>query len=199
LLDEEKLRSELGAFNEKGASPLDWRAIRTVARGLSVDTSTRRLLRKSPAGRKLLQQFERVLARYAKKRGAVFLAHGFHKRDALLVKALRKELRARKLQMVTGEKPAPKSVSAKVLGRIDSTQVFVALFTVSPRTGRPSAWVVSELGYAARKPRVVLLERPLDEREIGGIQGDVEYIAFTRGSFGTAFRLAAESASGAGT
>lgn len=196
---EENLRAELGALNEGGGSLLDWRERRGIAQRELIDARTRQKLQKSSAGRKLLQRFERAIAKHKKKSALVFLAHSFHKRDAALVQALRREFRTKKLRMITGEKPAPKSVSAKVLDRIDSTSLFVALFTASPRTGRPSAWVVSELGYVARKPRVVLLERSLEEREIGGIQGDVEYIPFTRNSFRSAFRLAAESASGAGT
>jgi hypothetical protein len=199
LLLEEDLRVELGALNEKGGSLLDWRALRQVSVGSSVDASTRGTLRNSAAGRKLLRQFDRALSRHAKKRASVFLAHSFHKRDAALVTALRAELRKKHLDIVRGEKPAPKSVSAKVLDRIDSTGVFVALFTASPRTGRPSAWVVSELGYAARKLRVVLLERPLEESEIGGIQGDIEYIRFARATVGSAFKLAAQSAAGSGS
>jgi hypothetical protein len=199
LLGEERLRAELGALNEKGGELLDWRQTRSIAQRELIDRATRRVLGRSAAGRKLMRQFERAIARHKERNAAVFLAHSFHKRDAPLVKALRREFRAKKLRMITGEKPAPKSVSSKVLDRIDSTSVFVAMFTASPRTDRPSAWVVSELGYAARKPRVVLLERPLDEREIGGIQGDVEYISFTRASFGGAFRRAAQSASGDGT
>lgn len=199
MLQEEKLRADLVALNDEGGGLLGWQALRSIARRSLVDASTRRTLGSSPAGRKLLRKIEHAIARHAKQRAVVFLAHSFHRRDAPLVRALRAELKSKHLRIITGEKPAPKSVSAKVLDRIDSTWVFIALFTVSPETGRPSPWIVSELGYAARKPRVVLLERPLQEREIGGIQGDIEYIQFSRESVAMAFKLAANSALEAAT
>ena len=212
LQGDEKLRADLIALNDNSGGLLRWDALKSVVDSSRIEGSTRKDLNKSAAGEKLLGlaqllheiekllgRIEKALARHAEKRSAVFLAHSFHEHDAQLVRALRRELEAKALRIVTGQKPAPRSVSAKVLDRIDSARVFIALFTASPRTGRPSAWVVSELGYAARNPRVVLLEEPLDEREIGGIQGDVEYIRFTRKAFKSAFKRAAKSASGSGS
>jgi len=199
LQGDEKLRADLIALNDNSGGLLRWDALKSVVDSSRIEGSTRKDLNKSAAGEKLLGRIEKALARHAEKRSAVFLAHSFHEHDAQLVRALRRELEAKALRIVTGQKPAPRSVSAKVLDRIDSARVFIALFTASPRTGRPSAWVVSEVGYAARNPRVVLLEEPLDEREIGGIQGDVEYIRFTRKAFKSAFKRAAKSASGSGS
>lgn len=194
---EDDRRDELGRLNDEGGGQVGWRSLRSIARLGRVDSVTRRELGRTGTGRTLLRRFERAFERQATRASRVFLAHGFHRRDAPLVRELRKALRAKRLQVVTGEKPAPKSVSAKVLDRIDRTWGFVALFTCDPLAvgSQPSPWIVSELGYAARKPRVVLLERPLKQRQIGGIQGDVEYISFDRSAPVTAFRRAAQSAS----
>lgn len=176
---------------------MDWSEIRNTARRGSVAASTRKSLGATSAGRALLKKVDQVLAKGSARRAKVFLAHSFRKSDSALVAALRKELRAQGLGIVTGEKPAATSVSEKVLDRIDSTWVFVALLTCSPGTNRPSPWLVSELGYVAKKPRVVLLERPMPQREIGGIQGDIEYLPFSRDAFVPAFRAAAISAADA--
>lgn len=194
---DEKLLADLVALNDRGGGFLHWPQIRAIARRGSVAGSTRESLGDSPAARLLLTKVDRLLARRAAKRARVFLAHSFHKPDASLVAAVRKELRGQGLAIVTGERPSATYVSAKVLSRIDSTWVFVALFTCIPGTNRPSPWLVSELGYVAKKPRVVLLERPMSSREVGGIQGDLEYIPFSRKAFVQVFRAAAKSATDA--
>ena len=192
---EEELRAELGRLNEDGGALVGWRVLRSIAKARRIDNSTRLQLERTTVGRKLLKRLARAIATESKKSTVVFLAHSFHARDAKLVAPLRRKLKAKRLRVITGEKPAPRSVSAKVLDRIDATRTFVALLTTDPTSGQPSPWIVSELGYAARKPRVILLERPLQQRQIGGIQGDIEYIAFNREAPESALERAARSAS----
>lgn len=195
MTPEDDLRDELNRLNDDAAGQLGWRAVRDIATRRRIDATVRRQLGRTGVGRKLLTHLACALTRDQERRAAVFLAHGFHARDEKLVDALRKELTAAELRVITGLKPAAKSVSQKVLDRIDSTHTFVALFTTAPGTTRqPSAWIISELGYAARKPRVVLLETGLERQQIGGVQGDVEYLRFRRAAPTTAFRLAARAA-----
>jgi len=145
------------------------------------------------AGKRLLPVLERAVALETSRGNTIFLAHGFHPRDRVLVNLLKRELRSDVVKLVTGEKPRTGSVARKVLDRIDSAGVFVALLSRDGPEPRPSPWIVSELGYAARKERIVLIERGVARREIGGIQGDVEYIRFDRQSPKAAFRKAARA------
>lgn len=195
--NDEELLAELIAVNEGGGGLLDWSEVRSIARTGRVSASLHKRLGESQAGRKLRGHVERSLTRRTERQSKVFLAHSFHKVDAPLVAALRKDLRAQGLGVVTGERPSATYVSAKVLSRIDSTFVFVGLFTCSPGTNRPSPWLVSELGYVAKRPRVVLLEKSMPAREMGGIQGDLEYLPFERKSYAAAFKAAAKSAADA--
>jgi hypothetical protein len=48
-----------------------------------------------------------------------------------------------------------------------------------------SSWILEEKGAAIAlgKPCLMLIEEGVDEREIGGLQGDDEWIPFTRNNF----------------
>jgi hypothetical protein len=94
-------------------------------------------------------------------------------------------LTASGIQVVTGERPSAGSVSAKVRTRIESCDLFVGIFTRRQRIGRKqewttSAWVVDEKAYAFAKEKRLILIREVGVQSIGGLQGDYEYLEFSR-------------------
>ena len=87
--------------------------------------------------------------------------------------------------MVTGEKPKADLVSKKVRERIENATYFLGIFTRRDRLkGRrewtTSAWVIDEKAYALANRKKLILLREAGVQSIGGIQGDYEYIEFTR-------------------
>ena len=94
-------------------------------------------------------------------------------------------LTASGIEVVTGERPSAGSVSAKVRTRIESCDLFVGIFTRRQRIGRKqewttSAWVVDEKAYAFAKEKRLILIREVGVQSIGGLQGDYEYLEFSR-------------------
>jgi tetratricopeptide (TPR) repeat protein len=100
------------------------------------------------------------------------------------------------IEVQTGEPSEPESISQKVRERIDNATVFVGIFTrrfpiygragvktlLNILRGRTSAWnappwVLQECGYAVAKGHklVLFLEPQVD---IGGLQGDLEFIPY---------------------
>jgi hypothetical protein len=99
------------------------------------------------------------------------------------VDAIVDALKAIGIDVVTGEKPRAEKVSTKVKGMIDGQHMFVGIFTrrdklVGKKKWSTSTWVIDEKAYASRKKLVLLVEEGVES--IGGIQGDAEYIEFSR-------------------
>lgn len=91
--------------------------------------------------------------------------------------------------VVTGEKPKADSISDKVKALIEGQAIFVGIFTRRDKIARKpewttSPWVIDEKAYAVgrQKPLVLLKEQGVGS--IGGIQGDYEFIEFSRESLG---------------
>jgi hypothetical protein len=88
---------------------------------------------------------------------------------------------------VTGERPRADRISEKVKRLIEQQSMFVGVFTRREKIARKkewttSAWVIDEKAYAlGRQKRLVLLKEQ-GVGSIGGIQGDYEYIEFSRDS-----------------
>jgi hypothetical protein len=98
---------------------------------------------------------------------------------------VRRFLEAMDMKVITGEKPAADSVSAKVRRRIESAQLFVGVFTCRDRlAGRQewstSTWIVDEKAYALARDKKLVLVKEEGVQSIGGLQGDYEYIEFQR-------------------
>jgi hypothetical protein len=86
---------------------------------------------------------------------------------------------------VTGEKPRADTVSEKVKGLIEDQYLFVGIFTRRDKIAKKnewttSNWVIDEKAYALGKGKKLILFREKGVASIGGIQGDYEYIDFSR-------------------
>jgi hypothetical protein len=114
-----------------------------------------------------------------------FVGHSFHASDALINDSIAQLLEALGFQVITGEKPKGDSVSKKVRERIERADYFVGIFTRRDRVRArqewtTSAWVIDEKAYALANRKKLVLVREKGVQSIGGIQGDYEYLEFTR-------------------
>jgi len=114
-----------------------------------------------------------------------FVAHSFLPADMDLVTLFEKMLEAFDIIVISGEKPSTEPISDKIKERIESADFFVGIFTrkgkkQSEESYYTSGWVIDEKAYAIAKGKkvILLVEEGVDE--IGGIQGDLEYISFNR-------------------
>ena len=115
----------------------------------------------------------------------VFVGHSFAVEDALVNDTVKRFLCAFGLTVVTGEKPAAETVSAKVRARIESCEIFVGVFTrrhklASGEKWSTSEWIVDEKAYALAKSKTLILLKERGVDSIGGLQGDYEYLEFQR-------------------
>jgi hypothetical protein len=92
------------------------------------------------------------------------------------------------IAVVTGEKPRANTISEKIKRLIEAQSMFVGIFTRRDKITRKkewttSTWVIDEKAYAVgRKPLILIREEGVSS--IGGIQGDYEYIGFSRDTLG---------------
>lgn len=125
----------------------------------------------------------------------VFVGQSFAANDSEVNKCVGDVLEALGATVVTGEKPKADSISEKVKALIEGQAIFVGIFTRRDKIARKpewttSPWVIDEKAYAVgrQKPLVLLKEQGVGS--IGGIQGDYEFIEFSRESLGSlALRL----------
>ena len=116
---------------------------------------------------------------------SVFIAQSFSPRDTVVNLAVFRLVEAWGFTIVTGEKPKADSVSKKVRERIEAASLFLGIFTRRDQIkGRKewttSPWVIDEKAYAFAKGKKLILLRESEVQSIGGIQGDYEYIEFSR-------------------
>jgi hypothetical protein len=121
----------------------------------------------------------------ANQQRSVFVGQSFRPADAAVNSAVARLVEAFGFLVVTGEKPQADSVSQKVRGRIEQADLFVGIFTRRERLGRraewaTSAWVIDEKAYALARGKKLVLVRESGVQSIGGIQGDYEFVEFTR-------------------
>lgn len=119
---------------------------------------------------------------------SAFVGHSFNESDLPFVNVVVETLKAIGMTVVTGEKPNADRISEKVKKLIDGQHIFVGIFTRRAKLeGRnawtTSEWVLDEKAYAYGKGRKLILLREADVESIGGIQGDYEYLEFTRDKF----------------
>lgn len=89
------------------------------------------------------------------------------------------------VKVVTGEKPKADLISEKVKRLIEEQSIFVGVFTRRDKIARKpewttSAWVIDEKAYALGRQKRLILLKEQGVGSIGGIQGDYEYIEFSR-------------------
>lgn len=114
-----------------------------------------------------------------------FIGQSFHTNDAFINGSVAQLLDSFDMRVITGEKPKGDSVSKKVRERIEQADYFIGIFTRRERLrGRnewtTSNWVIDEKAYALANRKKLVLIRETGVQSIGGIQGDYEYIEFTR-------------------
>jgi hypothetical protein len=115
----------------------------------------------------------------------VFVGQSFAPRDEVVNRVIRKFLASMGLEVVTGERPAARSISEKVKARIEAADIFVGIFTCRERFAAggewsTSMWVVDEKAYAIALDKKLVLIKEVGVQSIGGLQGDYEYLEFDR-------------------
>jgi hypothetical protein len=121
-------------------------------------------------------------------RPTAFVGHSFNEADLPFVYAVTETLQALAITVLTGEKPRADRSSEKVKRMIDGQHIFVGILTRRDKLeGRnawtTSPWVLDEKAYAYGKGRKLILLKEADVESIGGIQGDYEFLPFTREDF----------------
>ena len=121
-------------------------------------------------------------------RPTAFVGHSFSEADLPFVHAVTETLQALGIAVFTGERPKADRISEKVKRMIDGQHIFVGIFTKRDKIeGRnawtTSPWVLDEKAYAYGKGRKLILLKEAEVESIGGIQGDYEFLPFTRENF----------------
>ncbi len=114
-----------------------------------------------------------------------FVGHSFAKTDKSVNEAIAAFLTSLGMKVVTGEKPKADSISEKVKREIDDQAIFVGVFTRRDKIARKqewttSPWVIDEKAYAIGRRKKLILIKESGVGSIGGIQGDYEFLEFTR-------------------
>ncbi|MCI0660082.1 MAG: hypothetical protein L0220_03310 [Acidobacteria bacterium] len=115
----------------------------------------------------------------------VFIGQSFAKEDQRVNQCVSTILKLIGVKVVTGERPKADSISEKVKRLIDEQQVFVGIFTCRDKVARKSewttsSWVIDEKAYALGRQKSLILLKEKGVGSIGGIQGDYEYLEFSR-------------------
>jgi hypothetical protein len=116
---------------------------------------------------------------------SAFVGQSFSAADKAVNKCVANTLEAVGIKVVTGEKPKADLISEKVKRLIEEQSIFVGVFTRGDKIARKpewttSAWVIDEKAYALGRQKRLILLKEQGISSIGGIQGDYEYIEFTR-------------------
>ena len=116
---------------------------------------------------------------------SAFLGHSFDAVDSEIVECVKSTLQLLGITVITGERPRADRISEKVKRFIDGQPMFVGLYTRRDKIARKSdwtasPWVIEEKAYAVAKRKKLILLKEHGISNIGGIQGDYEYIDFTR-------------------
>lgn len=118
-------------------------------------------------------------------RPTAFIGHSFASGDQGVADYVTGLLQAIGIAVVTGQRPKADRISEKVKKLIDDQYIFVGLFTRRDQLKgesrwTTSPWIIDEKAYAVAREKVLvlLIEEGVDN--IGGLQGDYEYISFSR-------------------
>lgn len=117
--------------------------------------------------------------------GKAFVGHSFLPSDKRVADCVIQSLSAIGVSVITGEKPKAERISEKVKKLIEEQHLFVGVFTRRDRIARKrewttTPWVVDEKAYAVGKGKKLILIKEEGVGSIGGIQGDYEFIEFSR-------------------
>lgn len=114
-----------------------------------------------------------------------FVGHSFANEDREVVDTFIGTLRALGMEVATGTRPKANSISEKVKRLIEGQHVFIGIFTRRDKlegkdAWSTSAWVIEEKAYAVAQKRQLILLKEERVDNIGGMQGDYEFIEFSR-------------------
>jgi hypothetical protein len=114
-----------------------------------------------------------------------FIGQSFSADDRIINDCVRNALEALGIEVITGERPRADTISSKIKKRIETQHLFVGIFTRRDKLAAKdewttSAWVIDEKAYAAGKEKKLILFKEEGVGSIGGIQGDYEYVEFSR-------------------
>ena len=114
-----------------------------------------------------------------------FVGQSFDDADETVNTCVAEVLKAMGIQVTTGERPRAESISTKVKHLIDEQSIFVGIFTRRDKiAGKQewitSPWVIDEKAYAVGRQKPLILLKEYGVGSIGGIQGDYEFIEFSR-------------------
>lgn len=118
---------------------------------------------------------------------SAFVGHSFDSADSVISRFVIDVLTALGVDVETGTKPRAERISEKVKTLIDQQEIFVGVFTrreriVGKQQWTTTEWVIDEKAYAYGKDKVLILLKEDGVGSIGGIQGDYEYLSFSRES-----------------
>ncbi|MBI1210425.1 MAG: hypothetical protein GC190_03100 [Alphaproteobacteria bacterium] len=116
---------------------------------------------------------------------SAFVGQSFAAADERVNKCVMAALESIGIRTVTGEVPEAGSISEKVKRLIEGQPLFVGIFTRRDKiVGRSewttSAWVIDEKAYAVGSHKRLVLLKENGVGSIGGIQGDYEFLEFSR-------------------
>jgi len=114
-----------------------------------------------------------------------FVGHSFVQEDQVVINCIIETLKSLGIRVVTGQKPKADKISEKVKRLIEGQYLYVGIFTKREKIAQKkewttSLWVVDEKAYALGKGRKLILLKEQGVGSIGGIQGDYEFIEFSR-------------------
>jgi hypothetical protein len=116
---------------------------------------------------------------------SAFVGQSFAPADKPVNQCVYETLDALGVKVVTGEKPKADFISEKVKSLIEGQSIFVGVFARRDKIARKrewttSPWVIDEKAYALGRQKRLVLVKEQGVGSIGGIQGDYEYLEFTR-------------------
>jgi tetratricopeptide (TPR) repeat protein len=128
--------------------------------------------------------------RYAIRELPAFVGHSFAAKDRDIVDNMIQFVTKLGLKCESGLRPEANSITVKIKQRIQASEVFVGIFTRRNKqtdgSYSTSPWVIEEKTLAITQNKKLLLFVEEGVSEIGGMQGDHEYIEFDRKHFGSA-------------
>jgi hypothetical protein len=116
---------------------------------------------------------------------SAFVGQSFTTNDKRVNSCVFEALNALGVKVVTGEKPRADQISEKVKRLIEEQSIFVGIFTRRDKIARKeewttSTWVIDEKAYALGRNKRLVLIKEQGVGSVGGIQGDYEYLEFSR-------------------
>lgn len=114
-----------------------------------------------------------------------FVGHSFSEGDAEVIGFFKAVLTEMGVRCISGESAEAKSVSEKVKERVKKAELFVGVFTRREKLEgkdewNTGSWVLDEKALAEALGKKLILLKEAGVGQIGGMQGDYEYIEFDR-------------------